>query len=166
MPGARYFTNLDYLLANLPLIRSQKINGSAIDGDQKIPMIATQDVAREAATRLMRRDFVGHRAKLPLGPEDVSMRQATGMIGSLLGLPDLPYVQFPPSNLKGALLAAGMSDEGASLLVDMQVAINDGRAFGGVRRTAESTTPTRLGEFLRNALSSAGERSTREGGPQ
>src|SRR5438128_1048720 len=50
---------MDYLLMNLPLIQSQKINGSATMGDLKYPMIATQDVAREAAERLRRRDFSG-----------------------------------------------------------------------------------------------------------
>jgi uncharacterized protein YbjT (DUF2867 family) len=144
---------MDYLLANLPLIQSQNINGSAIEGDLKFPMIATQDVAREAAERLVRRDFAVHQAKLLLGPEDVSMREATRAMGSLLGLPDLPYVEFPPADMKGALLAAGMSEEAASLLLDMQLALNEGRPFDGVQRTAEATTPTRLEEYLENALS-------------
>lgn len=143
---------MDYLLANVPLIQSQKINGSAIKGDLKFPMIATQDVAREAAERLVRREFTGHQAKMLLGPEDVSMREATLAMGSLLGLPELPYVEFPPADIKGALLAAGMSDEAASLVVDMQLALNEGRPFDGVQRTAEATTPTRLEEFLKNAL--------------
>jgi uncharacterized protein YbjT (DUF2867 family) len=144
---------MDYLLANLPLIQSQKINGSAIEGDLKFPMIATQDVAREAAERLMRRDFTGHQVKMLLGPEDVSMREATHVIGALLGLPELPYVEFPPADMKGALLAAGMSEEAASLLVEMQLALNEGRPFDGVQRTTETTTPTRLEEYLKNALS-------------
>jgi uncharacterized protein YbjT (DUF2867 family) len=144
---------MDYLLANLPLIQSQKINGSAIKGDLKFPMIATQDVAREAAERLVRRDFTGHQVKMLLGPEDVSMHEATRVLGALLGLPELPYVEFPPADMKGALLAAGMSEEAASLLVDMQLALNEGRPFGGVQRTAEATTPTRLEEYLKNALS-------------
>jgi uncharacterized protein YbjT (DUF2867 family) len=144
---------MDYLLANLPLIQSRKINGSAIKGDLKYPMIATQDVAREAAERLVRRDFTGRRARMLLGPEDVSMREATHALGSLLGLPELPYVEFPPADMKGALLAAGMSEEAASLLVDLQLALNEGRQFDGVQRTAETTTPTRLEEFLRAALS-------------
>jgi len=144
---------MDYLLANLPLIQSQKINGSAIKGDLRFPMIATQDVAREAAKRLVRRDFTGHQVKILLGPEDVSMREATRAMGTLLGLPELPYVEFPPADMKGALLAAGMSAEAASLLVDMQLALNEGRPFDGVERTAEAMTPTRLEEFLENALS-------------
>ena len=143
---------MDYLLASLPMIRSQKINGSAVDGDLRYPMIATQDVAREAADRLLRRDFAGHQVKLLLGPEDVSMREATAAIGSVLGLPELPYVQFPPADMKAGLVAAGMSDEAASLLVDMQLALNSGHYFDGVGRTPESATPTRLEEFLKAAL--------------
>jgi uncharacterized protein YbjT (DUF2867 family) len=144
---------MDYLLANLPLIQSQKINGSAIKGDLKFPMVATQDVAREAAERLVRRDFTGHQVKMLLGPEDVSMREATRAMGTLLGMTELPYVEFPPADMKGALLGAGMSEEAASLLVDMQLSLNGGRPFDGVQRTAEATTPIRLEEYLKNALS-------------
>jgi uncharacterized protein YbjT (DUF2867 family) len=143
---------MDYLLAGLPLIRSRQLNGSAVDGDVEYPMVATQDVAREAAERLVRRDWTGHRSKLLLGPEDVSMRQATSLIGSLLGLPDLPYVEFPPAQMKDGLVAAGMSEEAAGLLVDMQLGINDGWFFGDVRRTPDTTMPTRLEEFLKHAL--------------
>ena len=143
---------MDYLLQSVPLIRAQGINGSAIEPDRKIPFIATRDVAHEAAERLLRRDFTGHCVKLLLGPEDVSMREATRALGARLGLPDLPYVQFPPGGLKDALVGGGMSDEAASLVVDMQVAINEGRPFDGVERTAGATTPTRLEEFLAGAL--------------
>lgn len=152
---------MDYLLANMPLIQSQHINGSAIAGDLKFPMIATQDVAREAAERLMRRDFKGHGAKMLLGPQDVSMREATSELGSVLGLSDLPYVEFPPEDMKGALIGAGMSEEAASLIVDMQLAVNDGWVFGGVERTSETTTPTRLGDYLESALARERERDAR-----
>jgi uncharacterized protein YbjT (DUF2867 family) len=144
---------MDYLLASLPLIQSQKINGSAIDGDLAFPMTATQDVADEAAQRLARRDFTGHQSKMLLGPEDVSMREATRAIGSLLSLPELTYVELPPADVKGALRGAGMSDEAASLLVELQLGVNRGWFSDGVRRTAETTTPTRLEEFLKGALS-------------
>jgi hypothetical protein len=83
------------------------------------------------------------------------MREATRLIGSLLGLPDLPYVTFPPAQLQAGLVAAGMSEDAAGLLVEMQLGINDGWFFGGLRRTAETTTPTRLEEFLKEALSGA-----------
>jgi hypothetical protein len=100
----------------------------------------------------VRRDWSGHQGKLLLGPEDVSMRQATRLIGSLLGRPELPYVEFAPAEVRRALVAAGMSEEAARLLVDMQLGINDGWFFGNLQRTPDTTTPTRLEEFLKGAL--------------
>jgi hypothetical protein len=82
------------------------------------------------------------------------------VLGELLGTPDLPYVEFPPAEMKRALVGARMSDEAASLLVDMQLAVSEGRPFEGVRRTPETATNTRLDEFLTTALSQKG-RSTR-----
>lgn len=83
------------------------------------------------------------------------MREATRAMGSLLGLQELPYVEFPPPDMKGALLAAGVSEEASTLLVDMQLALNDGRPFGEIQRTPEATTPTRLEEYLTDTLGSA-----------
>jgi uncharacterized protein YbjT (DUF2867 family) len=147
---------MDYLLASLPLIESQGINGSAIEADLAFPMIATGDVAAEAAERLARRDFEGYSERQLLGPEDVSMREATAALGAALGRPELPYVQFPPADVQTGLVAAGMAEEVAALLVEMQLAINDGAFFTGIERTPESTTPTRLAEFLQDAVPSGG----------
>lgn len=143
---------MDYLLANLPLIREQGINGSAIRGDVRIPMVATRDVAREAADRLRRCDFAGHQGKLLLGPEDLTMVEATRAIGARLGMPDLPYVVFPPEAVRDALVGAGMSREAAGLIVDMQVAVSEGLYFEGVERTPASAAPTSFADFLDERL--------------
>jgi len=143
---------MDYLLAALPMIQEQQVNGSATKADARFPMVATVDVAREAADRLIKRDFTGHEVRLLLGPEDVTMSEATQAIGERLGMPDLPYVEFPPDGVKGALIGAGMSDQAAGLIVDMQIALSEGLYFEGVQRSAGSTTPTRLDDFLSKAL--------------
>ncbi|HJR98743.1 MAG TPA: NAD(P)H-binding protein [Actinomycetota bacterium] len=146
---------MDYLLASVPMIQARKMNGSAVKADVRYPLVATQDVAREAAERLRLRDFTGHEVKLLLGPEDISMSEATKVIGSRLGIPDLRYVEFPPGDVRVALEGAGMSPQVARLLVDMQLALNEGVYFEGVRRTPESTTPTRFEGFVAQALSQA-----------
>jgi uncharacterized protein YbjT (DUF2867 family) len=143
---------MENLLAALPLIQSRNVNGGAVDGETPIPMIATRDVAAEAAAWLLRRDGGGSQVKLLLGPEDVTMAAATRAIGERLGLPGLPYVQFPPDGVRAALTGAGMSEEVASLMVEMQLAMNRGWPFAQVRRTAESSTPTTLEAFLKEAL--------------
>jgi hypothetical protein len=80
------------------------------------------------------------------------MREATRAIGERLGMPDLPYVEFPPESVEEALRAAGMAGEVARLLVEMQLALNAGAFYEGIERTPDTTTPTRLGDFLAAAL--------------
>jgi uncharacterized protein YbjT (DUF2867 family) len=149
---------MENLLASLPLIRAQGINGSVIKADRPLPMIATVDVATEAAGRLVRRDFTGHAVKVLLGPEDLTMTEATRALGAALGLPDLPYVEFPPEGVTAALRQAGMSEEGAAVLVEAQLAINQGLVTGGVERTPATATPTPLQDFLHDALAGAAPR--------
>jgi len=144
--------HMENLLANIPMIREQNINGGAIKGDHPFPMIATVDIAEKAAQHLLHQDFTGHTIETILGPEDVSMNEATRMLGAALGIPDLPYVEFPPEGVKAALQGIGMSEEFASLLVESQIAINEDRVLDGVERTAETITPTRLEEFLSRVL--------------
>jgi uncharacterized protein YbjT (DUF2867 family) len=140
------------LLASIPVIQEQRMNGGVIGGDLRFPMIATVDIAERAAERLSNRDFAGHTVETVLGPEDVTMNEVTLALGAALGIADLPYVEFPPDGVKAALQGAGMSEEFASLLVEMQLALNDGRMTDEVQRTAESTTPTGVEEFLSSAL--------------
>lgn len=144
--------HMENLLANLPMIQEQKINGSAIRGDHRFPMIATADIGETAARHLLDRDFTGHTVETIVGPEDLSMSEATRSLGAALGVPDLPYVEFPPEGVKAALQGVGMSEEAASLLVELQIAINEDRLMGGTERPVETTTTTRLDAFLRAAL--------------
>jgi uncharacterized protein YbjT (DUF2867 family) len=140
---------MENLLAALPIVEAQKMNGGVLSGDLAIPMIAARDVAAEAAQRLLRGDFSDNSVKTLIGPEDVSMERATAALGSRLGLPHLPYVQFPPDGVVEALRGAGMSEEGASVLVESQVALNEGRLDPGPDSVR---TETRLDAFLDEAL--------------
>ena len=144
--------HMENLLANLPMIQEQKINGRAIKGDHRFPMIATVDIAEKASQHLLHRDFTSHIVETILGPEDVSMNEATRALGAALGIPDLPYVEFPREGVKAALQGIGMSEEFASLLVESQIAINEDRVLEGVQRTAQTATPTRLEAFLSSVL--------------
>ena len=146
---------MDYLLAALPMIRTHQMNGSATKPDVAFPMVATHDVAREAADRLRKCDFAGHGSKFLLGPDDVSMEQATRAIGVRLGMPEVAYIELGADAVREALLGAGMSEEVAGLIIEMQLALNDGRYFEGIQRTPESATTTTLEGFLDDALSQA-----------
>lgn len=65
------------LLPAIALIQTRRINATALRRDVKLPMIATVDIAARAASHLVRRDFSGHEVETVLGPEELTMDEAT-----------------------------------------------------------------------------------------
>jgi uncharacterized protein YbjT (DUF2867 family) len=141
------------LLPAIPVIQAHGMHATALRGDLKFPLIATADIAERAASHLSRRDFSGHGVETVLGPQDVTMEEATRAVADAIGVADVRYLQLTADDAKGALQGAGMSEEFASLLVESQVAVNQG-LFDKVTRTPESTTPTTIQDFLKAAVAS------------
>ena len=132
---------------SLDLIRNQNINGSALRKDLVLPMIATRDIAEAAAQLLLRLDFSGHSARELLGYQDLSMEQATRILGQAIGKDDLGYVQFPYEQAEQAMVAMGLSHDVARSLNEMDRAMNEGRVRPLEKRSAANTTPTSLEQF-------------------
>lgn len=142
---AGYF--MENLLWGIELIKGKGINGSAARGDLKFSMIATKDIAREIADRLVSRDFTGSSVKELLGERDLTLIEATSIIGKKIGRPDLSYVMFPYDEAESGLRDAGFSPDVSRLYIEMIRASNEGKIYGLKGRTAEGTTATSLEEF-------------------
>jgi uncharacterized protein YbjT (DUF2867 family) len=132
-------------LMNVDMIKSRGINGSAIRGDIKFSMIATKDIAAYAAERLTKCDFAGSSVRYLLGQRDLSMIDATEIIGRKINNPALVYVMIPYNEAEKGLISAGLSADMSRLYVEMAKAFNDGRIIA--KRTAENTTPTSFEAF-------------------
>jgi uncharacterized protein YbjT (DUF2867 family) len=139
---AAYF--MENLLGSIGLIRTKGINGGAVRGDLRMPMIATRDIAAFAAERLVKREAGTSTAYL-LGPRDLTQAEATTTIGIKIGLPNLQYVTFPYAEAEKGLIAAGLSPDMSRLYVEMGRAFNEGRI--SVKRENGISTPTTLEEF-------------------
>ncbi len=139
-------------LETLGLIKHQGINGSAIAPDTSLPMIATMDIAEAAAEALMAPDFSGFVVRELLGPRDLTMAEANGIIGDAIGIPELPYVQFPYEDFEAALAQMGISASIAALYSEMARAFNDGLVRSLEGRLAANTTPTSLETFAAEVL--------------
>ncbi len=131
------------------LIKGQGINGSPLLPDAAFPMIATRDIAAVAARRLLSRDFMGKSVQELLGQRDVSMAEATRVIGSAIGKPDLPYVQFPYADARAAMIGMGMSADVADQFNEMYKAFNEGVVRPTQARGPQTTTPTTIEEFAK-----------------
>ncbi len=139
-----FFENFEETLG---LIKHQGINGGAIAPDVAILMIATRDIADAAARALRERRFQGIVVQELLGPRDLTHSEATRILGTRIGKPDLQYVQFPYTDFVAALVQTGLSDDIANLYSEMARALNEGKVKSVEGRRPENTTPTRFEEF-------------------
>jgi len=138
---------MENLLFNLDLIRNQNIVGTPLRGDLPIPMIATRDIAEVAAQLLLSLDFSGPSSKELLGQRDISMNEATRIIGKAIGKEGLAYVQFPYQQAEQAMMAMGLSQDVARSLNEMDQALNEERVRPLEDRTSANTTPTSFEQF-------------------
>ncbi len=137
---------MENLLWSIDLIRSKGINGDAIRGDLRIPMIATKDIAAYAADRLVRRDFTGSSVRYLLGQRDISMVEATEIIGRKIDKPGLSYVLFPYDEAEKGMVAMGLSPDMSRLYIEMSRAFNEDR-ITFEERVQENTTTTSFEAF-------------------
>jgi uncharacterized protein YbjT (DUF2867 family) len=131
----------------LGLVKHQGINGGPIAPDLSFPMIATRDIADVAARALRQRDWRGVVVRELLGQRDLTFAEATRIIGSRIGQPALPYVQFPYADFTASLVRMGVSPNVAGLYAEMARAVNEGRVKSREGRRPENTTATRFEAF-------------------
>lgn len=134
-------------LATLDTIRHEGFIGDAVAPNLPIPMIATRDIAVVAAAALIARDWSGFTVRELLGQRDLSMAEASGILGARIGQPDLPYLQIPDAALVEALVGAGFARVSAISQVELGRALNDGTIVSREGRTTANTTPTRFEDF-------------------
>lgn len=139
-------------LWSIPAIRTQGAIGSPVRPDVPIPMVATKDIAEEAAHLLLDGTFTGRSVRYLLGPRDLTLSEAARVLGEAIGKPDLKYVQVPEDEARNALAATGMSRSAAEAMLEMERAFNAGKIRPTQDRNAENTTKTTLEEFARSVF--------------
>ena len=82
-------------LWSIPLIRGRGINGGTVRPDVPIPMVATEDIAKTAARLFLEGKFTGSGIRYLLGPRDLTLDEATRILGEAIGMPGLKYIHFP-----------------------------------------------------------------------
>ncbi|HTT22114.1 MAG TPA: NmrA family NAD(P)-binding protein [Candidatus Sulfotelmatobacter sp.] len=147
---AAYF--MENNLAAISMIQGTGIFGQALLPDLKLPMIATRDVGDYAAQRLLDLDFSGKQIRELLGERDLSMTEATRIIASGIGKPDLRYRQFTYDQVQHVLEQMGMTPKKAAVYIEMFRAINAGVLAAQEPRSRENTTPTSFEKFVHDVF--------------
>ena len=115
-------------------------------------MIAARDIGRYAAERMLKLDFKDKEARELLGQRDVTYTEATRVVGEAIGNPQLSYMQLPDEQLKPALTQLGMSENAASLILEMAAALNSGYMAALEKRSPQNTTPTSIEQFVKETF--------------
>lgn len=131
----------------IPVIKGMGICGSPIKPDLAFSQIATKDIAAKAAELLDRAEFKGSSVYELAGPRELTMTEATAILGKAIGRPDLKYVQFPYADAEKAFLGMGMPPATAALMVDMYRGFNEARVVYEEPIAASQRAKTTLEEF-------------------
>lgn len=147
---AGYF--MENLLAQIGIIKNFGMTGGPLRADLPVAMIATRDIARYAAERMLKLDFKDKQPRELLGQRDVTYAEVAHVIGEAIINPQLSYMQLPDEQIKPAMVQMGMSENAASLILEMCASLNSGYMAPLEKRSPENTTPTSLEQFIGDAF--------------
>ncbi len=120
-------------------------------GSKRFPMIATRDIARVAAERLSDPKWTGYSVRELHGPADLCLDEVAEILSEGLGR-KIVYVKCDPQEMRQALLDNALSENAADLMLEMYDAFERGVIRTSQPRSAETTTPTTLDQFVRDVL--------------
>jgi uncharacterized protein YbjT (DUF2867 family) len=146
---------MENLLPQIGIIQSLGFMAGPVRADVPLPMIATSDIGDVAAESLAKLDFVGMQTRELLGARHVTYTEASKIIGTAIGKPDLAYRQVPASVLKPAMMQMGMSSAMVDLLMEMSEALNTGHMKSQEPRSARNTTATTLETYVAEVFAPA-----------
>ncbi len=143
-PG--YF--MENTLAQIGAIRNMGATAGTLLPDLRLPMIASRDIGAAAAERLLKLDFKGQTTRELLGQRDLSMSEATLIIGKTINRSNLAYAQVSDEQFCAFLAQNGISANIAGLLAEMAAALNSGHMRALEGRSPQNTTPTSYEAFV------------------
>jgi len=143
---------MENLLPQAGIIKNFGMMAGPLRADLAVPMIATRDIGRYAAERMLKLDFRGKEARELLGQRDVSYGEAARIVGEAIVNPRLSYTQLPDEQLKPALMQIGMSENAASLILELSAALNSGHVAALEKRSAGNSTSTSIEQFVKETF--------------
>jgi uncharacterized protein YbjT (DUF2867 family) len=142
-PGYFY----ENFLGSLGMIKAMGVNGGAFRPEVPIAMIAAADVGDAGARAIIAGDFSGASVRELVGPRELTMVEATRILGQKIGKPDLQYQQFPDAGVVAGLQQAGFSAAVAESFVGLAHGLNEGRVAPLQPRTPANTGKTTFESF-------------------
>lgn len=148
MPGF-----MENMLWQVEPIKRQGMIFYPMNGDRKVPHVATRDIAAVAAQLLLDRSWSGQETIPVRGPEDLSFNDMAQILSEVLDRP-IRYQQVPGEAYKATMVQHGMTDTWAQGLINMAAAAEKG-IYDAEPSSPEFATPTRFRQWCEEILKPA-----------
>lgn len=140
---------MENLLWSIPGIKSSGMIAASLKGDIPIPMVAAQDIALKIAEFFDALKFTGSSVFEFAGPQEITMAEATKVIGKAIGKPDLKYKHLSDEQAEKDMIASGIKHHIAKLIVEMNRAFNERKIKPTQQLTAEHKGKITFEEFCK-----------------
>jgi uncharacterized protein YbjT (DUF2867 family) len=141
---------MDNIARQAESIAKEGLFFSPIDGDRKLPAVATCDIATAASRLLVDTSWTGFDEVPLLGPADLSFNDMAHVISDVLGTP-VRFQQTTFDAYKDRFVGFGMSDAMAQGQTDMAAAKNEG-IDNAIARTLQNSTSTSFRQWCEQVL--------------
>jgi uncharacterized protein YbjT (DUF2867 family) len=135
-----------------------------LSGSKSYPMLATRDIGRVAADRLVNSEWSGHHIQELHGPTDLCFNEVAETLSRAFER-KIVYIKCYRQEARDSLIQNAISENAADLMIELYDAVETGKLRPSQPRSEETTTPTTLKEFAHEVILpkiSQPVRSTRE----
>jgi uncharacterized protein YbjT (DUF2867 family) len=117
---------------------------AAFRGDVAMPMIASTDIAEKVVEALTTDTLPEVPIRELQGARDYTLAEATHILATALGIPEVKYSQVPIEEAHKTMIAAGVSPSFAEAVMETAKSFNEGNPMALEKRSPENTTRTTL----------------------
>lgn len=130
------------LFNQIGMIKHAGIMGSQQPASHKLVLTHTTDIAEVATEALLKLDFKGKTVQY-IASDERTWAEITKVLGSAIGKPELPYVEFSYEQSHGGMLGAGLS----KVLADGYATMGEALRSGEMEADYWKNKPAKLGKI-------------------
>ena len=124
---------------NIGMIKGMNIfGGNSAKAEDKMVLSDTADIAEAIAQELLNLNFTGHSVRY-IASDERTPEEVAKTLGTAIGKPELPYVEFSDEDMLNGLKGAGLHEEIAKNYTEMGHALRTGKMLEDYQKKRPQT---------------------------
>jgi len=134
---------------NISMIKHAGIIGANYGANAKMVLSSTNDIATAAAEELLGLSFSGKSVHY-LASDECTTNEIAHILGTAIGKPELPWIDFKDEDAEGSMIGAGLPAEVAKNYTEMGKCMREGKMTEDFHKNRPTTFgTTKLSEFAK-----------------